>query len=164
MNDQRTNHRCMLCGSDKPLLRHQDFRTHMQVYNIQGAILKDLIHVAHFMQTRHLPDETCDICGGDIRPCAFSQHWETCDGSLPSPNRAAQQKKLFRFWVEAPEASGSRRGRCLLCPSKETLVCHQAFIQHVQVFSYSMHSSSFLPAFWPVLSAVKAFLASCSKP
>lgn len=111
--------RCLLCGSDKPLLQHKHFRTHMQ--------------------TRHLPDETCDICGGDIRPCAFSQHWETCDGSLPSPNRAAQQKKLFRFWVEAPDASGSRRGRCLLCPSREKLVCHQAFIQHVQRYHLPEH-------------------------
>jgi len=114
--------RCLLCGSDKPLLRHMNFRTHMQ--------------------TRHLPDETCDICGGDIRPCAFSQHWETCDGSLPSQSRAAQQRKLFRFWVEAPDAPGSRRGRCLLCPSREKLVCHQAFIQHVQRYHLPEHKCS----------------------
>merc|ERR1719234_673159 len=113
--------RCLFCGSDKPLLRHMHFRMHMQ--------------------TIHLPDETCDICGGNFRPCAFGQHWETCDGIPPSQSRAAQQKKLFRFWVEAPEASrsGSRRGRCLLCPTREKLVCHQAIIQHVQRYHLPEH-------------------------
>jgi len=111
--------RCLLCGADKPLLRHMHFRTHMQA--------------------KHLPDETCDICGGDFRPCAFSQHWETCDGTLPSKSRAVQQKKLFRFWVGADAGSGSRRGRCLLCPSREKLVCHQAFIQHMQRYHLPEH-------------------------
>ena len=88
------------------------------------------------MQTLHMPDETCDICGEDFRPCAFGQHWETCDGTILSRNSAAHHKKLFKFWVEVPEAfesSSRRRGRCLLCPSRDKLVCHQAFIQHVQV-------------------------------
>ena len=56
------------------------------------------------MQTLHMPDETCDICGEDFRPCAFGQHWETCDGTLLSRNSAAHHKKLFKFWVEVPEA------------------------------------------------------------
>ena len=135
-----------MCEADKPLLRHMHFRTHMQVCDIERArifanIVKDLSKLPLFMQAKHLPDETCDICGGDFRPCAFGQHWETCDGTPPSKSRAAQQKKLFRFWVgDSDASSGSRRGRCLLCPSREKLVCHQAFIQHMQVFSYSVIS------------------------
>jgi len=106
--------RCKLCGSNKPPLPRKHFRMHMQ--------------------TDHLPDETCDICGGKFRPRAFRQHWETCTGSAPCRSRAAQYKKLLRFWVEDLEGSrkNRRKGRCLLCPARDQLVCHQAFVQHMQ--------------------------------
>ena len=94
----------------------------------------------------------CFCCHFCRRRCRCRHRSCLCCRCLPyhclychlTPHKA--EKKLFRFWVEAPEASsarsGSRRGRCLLCPSREKLVCHQAFIQHVQVSSYSMPSLS----------------------
>ena len=96
-------------------------------------------HSPFLMQADHLPDETCDICGGKFRPRAFRQHWETCTGSAPCRSRAAQYKKLLRFWVEDLEGSkkNRRKGRCLLCPARDQLVCHQAFVQHMQVIIFS---------------------------
>ena len=43
----RTNQftfRCLLCGSDKPLLRHMHFRMHMQVYNINRSSFKEILY------------------------------------------------------------------------------------------------------------------------
>ena len=66
------------------------------------------------VQSQHLPDETCDICGGEFRPLTFRRHWEACHGSGEEGREAGRKNKLDQFWLErtgpVPYSGKDRQG------------------------------------------------------
>ena len=60
-------------------------------------------------QARHLPDEICEICGGEFRPAAFHHHWEGCDG-VERGEAAGKRHVVYRFWLEVSGVHGGKPG------------------------------------------------------
>ena len=103
--------RCKICSSAEVEVRRHCFPSHMATY--------------------HLPDEVCDVCGGEYRPAAIKRHWEACDGT--EGKKGGRKGDLYRFWVDVV-GKGGRKGRCVLCPGlKHRLISYSNFVRHMQI-------------------------------
>ena len=65
------------------------------------------------MQSVHLPEETCQICGGEIPAVESYPHWEFCDGDITDKEVEGNgevvvrdafdiKKDLYKYSVENP--------------------------------------------------------------